>query len=92
MREREREREREFRLQMVYCILAIGPYIYKPQNTQLNYAHRQTNKTYKQQNTQTNKTYQQTTNNKQKESGPNSHTEKMRNVVVDDDKVICVGQ
>ena len=25
-REREREREREFRFQMVYCILAIGPY------------------------------------------------------------------
>ena len=80
----------------VYCILAIGSYTnhihIQTANTKLNYAHRQTNKTYKQQNTQTNKTYQQTTNNKQKESGPNSHTEKMRNVVVDDDKVICVGQ
>ena len=43
--------------------------IYKPQNTKLNYAHRQTNKTYKQQNTQTNKTdinKQTKTTNKQK--------------------------
>ena len=53
---------------------------YKPQYTKLNSAHRQTNKTYKQQNTQTNKTdiNKQTTNNKQKKSGPNSHTEIMR--------------
>ena len=36
-REREREREREFRLQMVYCILAIGPYTNR--NTKQNYAH-----------------------------------------------------
>ena len=53
-----------------------------PQNTKLNYAHRQTNKTYKQQNTQTYKTdiNKQTTNknNKQKKSGPNSRTEIMR--------------
>ena len=35
--EREREREREFRLQMVYCILAIGPYTNR--NTKQNYAH-----------------------------------------------------
>ena len=40
-RERERqrkERERDFRLlQMVYCILAIGPYTNR--NTKQNYAH-----------------------------------------------------
>ena len=81
-RERERERERE-RLQTSDGLLYFGHRpIYKPQNTKLNYAHRQTNKTYKQQNTQTNKTdiNKQTTNknNKQKKSGPNSHTEIMR--------------
>ena len=51
--------------------------IYKPQNTKLNYAHKQTNKIYKQQNTQTNKTNidKQT---KRRKSGRNSHTEIMR--------------
>ena len=55
--------------------------IYKPQNTKLNYAHKQTNKIYKQQNTQKNKTNIDKQTNKQtkrRKSGPNSHTEIMR--------------
>ena len=43
--------------------------IYKPQNTKLNYAQRQTNKTYKQQNTQTSKTDINKQINKQQAKG-----------------------
>ena len=51
-RDRDTERERDFRRQMVYCILAIGPYT-NPKTHKLNCAHRRTNKKYKQQNKQT---------------------------------------
>ena len=65
--------------QMIYCILAIGPYTNR--NTKQNYAHTQTNKTYKQQYTQTNKTdtNKQTNKNiKQKKADQNSDTGIMR--------------
>ena len=110
VRERQTDRDREtetdrrtgtetdsdFRLQMVYCILAIGPYTNRRCKTKL--CTQTDSKTYKQQNTQTNKTdtnkqtNKQTNKNiKQKKSGPNSHTGIMRHAVEDDDKVMCVG-
>ena len=49
--------ERDFTLQMVYCILAIGPYT-GPKTHKLNYAHRQIRHT-------NNKTDKQITTNKQ---------------------------
>ena len=64
-RDREKGRLKQRETSDFRCILYFGHRpIYKPQNTKLNYAHRQTDKTYKQQNTQTNKTYinKQTTN------------------------------
>ena len=70
IRRRQRERERESEcVQTSDGLLYFGHRpIYKPQNTKLNYAHRQTNKTYKKQNTQTNKTdINKQTNNKQKQ-------------------------
>ena len=63
----ERERERE-RVQTSDGLLYLGHRPkYKPQNTKLNYAHRQTNKTYKKQDTQTNDKYQQTKKQKREE-------------------------
>ena len=49
---------------MVSCILAIGPYT-NPKTHKLNYAHRQTNKTYKHQTDKQITTVKQT-KNKQK--------------------------
>ena len=46
--------------------------IYKPHNTKLNYAHRQTNKIQTAKHTDKQDRYQQT--NKPEKSGPNSHT------------------
>ena len=70
---------REASDQMVYCILAIGLYIYIQTAKYKTKLCTQTNKTYKQQNTQTNKT--NINNNKKKrkkKSRQNSHTEIMR--------------
>ena len=66
------ETDSDFRLQMVYCILAIGPYTNR--RCKIKLCTQTDSKTYKQQNTQTNKTdtNKQTTdkNNKQKKSRP----------------------
>ena len=81
MRERERETSDFFRLQMVYCVLTIGPYTNRKYKTKLctqtdqediQTAKTQTNKTDINKQTTKNK------NNKRKKSGPNSHTVIMR--------------